>query len=202
MWSLDDYRQDRLEQSTLFRMTEAAGFKLWFLPKFHSELSAIERCWAVVKFYVRRYHEYTLESLRACVLLAVKDFCGADVIRRAYNTTFRFLYLYHVTKATTAEAKAAEAARAPAAKVLRRAMAMPTGAQAARCKLMLCMARYQDVMIKEYCSHRRPARGLEELSEEGIPDSLLWQYRSMSFDDAVAGALCGRQSGRAGEPER
>ena len=71
-------------------MTKAAGFTLWFLPKFHSELSAIERCWAVLKYYVRRYHDYTLESLRACILLAVKDFCGQDVIRRAFNTTFRF----------------------------------------------------------------------------------------------------------------
>ena len=42
-------------------------------PEFHSELSAIERCWAVLKYYVRRYHDYA-ESLRACILLAVKDF--------------------------------------------------------------------------------------------------------------------------------
>lgn len=93
-----------------------------------------------------------------------------------------------MTKATTAEAKAAEAARAPAAKALRRAMAMPIGVQGANCKLMLCLGRYQDVMRKQFCSHRRPARGLEALSEEGIPDSLLWQYRSQSFDAAVADA--------------
>jgi hypothetical protein len=168
-------------------MTKAAGFTLWFLPKFHSELSAIERCWAVLKYYVRRYHDYA-ESLRACILLAVKDFCGQDVIRRAFNTTFRFWYLYHVTKATTAEAKAAEAARAPAAKALRRDIAMSIDVQGANFKLMLRLGRYQDVMRKQFCSHRRPARGLEALSEEGIPDSLLWQYRSQSFDAAVADA--------------
>ena len=87
--SLDDFQEDRLEESTLSRMTKAAGFTFWFLPKFHSELSAIERWWAVLKYYVRRCHDYA-ESLRACILLAVKDFCGEDVIRRAFNTTFRF----------------------------------------------------------------------------------------------------------------
>ena len=71
--SLDDFQEDRLEESTLSRMTKAAGFTFWFLPKFHSELSTIERCWAVLKYYVRRYHDYA-ESLRACILLAVKDF--------------------------------------------------------------------------------------------------------------------------------
>ncbi len=97
-------------------------------------------------------------------------------------------YLYHVTKTTTAEAKAAEAARAPAAKALRRDIAMSIDVQGANCKLMLRLGRYQDVMRKQFCSHRRPARGLEALSEEGIPDSLLWQYRSQSFDAAVADA--------------
>ena len=91
-----------------------------------------------------------------------------------------------MTKTTTAEAKAAEAARAAAAKALRRDMAMSIDVQGANCKLMLCLGRYQDVRRKHFCSHRRPARGLEALSEEGIPDSLLWQYRSQSFDAAVA----------------
>ena len=91
-----------------------------------------------------------------------------------------------MTKTTTAEAKAAEAARAAAAKALRCDLAMSIDVQGANCKLMLCLGRYQDVRRKHFCSHRRPARGLEALSEEGIPDSLLWQYRSQSFDAAVA----------------
>ena len=172
--SLRDFEADKLEQSTLWQMTEAAGFKLFFLPKFHCELSAIERCWAVLKYWVRRFHDYTLESLRACIKLAVKQYCGTDVIRRAYNTTFRFYYMYSVQKATTAEALGQEKARGPAAKALRRARERVDGGGT---HYLQCLVRYQDHMRKHYLSHRRPAKSLEGIAEDAVPDSLLQEYR-------------------------
>ena len=42
---------------------------------------------------------------------------------------------------------------------------------------LLCLSRYQDLMRKPYLSHRHPARSLELLAEDAIPDSLLRSHR-------------------------
>ena len=131
----------------------------------------------MLKYWVRRFHDFTIEGLRACVEIAINDHCGPDVIRQAFNTMFRFLYMYSVQEATTAEALQQEKQRKGAAQHLRGVMSTAQQGDEGATKYLLCLARYQALMKKHYLSHRRPARSLEQLAEDAIPDSLLRSYR-------------------------
>jgi hypothetical protein len=109
------------------------------------------------------------------VEFAINDCCGPYVIRQAYNTMFRFLYMYSVQEATTAEALQQEKRCKGAAQHLRGAMVTAELEDEGAKQYLL--SRYQDLMRKHYLSHRRPARSLELLAEDAIPDSLLRSHR-------------------------
>ncbi len=134
----------------------------------------------MLKYWVRRFHDFTIEGLRACVEVAINDYCGPDAIRQAYNTMFRFLYMYSVQEATTALQQ--EKQRKGAAQRLRGAMATAQQGDEGAKQHLLCLSRYQALMHKHYLSHRRPARSLEQLAENAIPDHCCGRTASTGCD--------------------
>jgi hypothetical protein len=69
--------------------------KVVFLPKFHPELMAIERFFAVLKGDVRKECTGSIKDLRKMIPLAMDSVCG-DVVRRHFAGCRRFEALYRL----------------------------------------------------------------------------------------------------------
>ncbi len=64
----DDFKN---EKSALHTILERRGHTVLFLPKFHCELNGIERIWGHAKRYTRAHCDYTFNSLRKTVPVAL-----------------------------------------------------------------------------------------------------------------------------------
>ena len=62
------FHDDFLNENTIVEhYLKGRGHKVYFLPKFHCELNAIERVWAQAKVYCRTYTNFTLNRLRQII---------------------------------------------------------------------------------------------------------------------------------------
>ena len=69
------------EQTIVQHYLESRGHMVFFLPKFHCELNAIERVWAQAKVYCRAHTNFTLVKLRQIINPAL-DSVTVDLIRK------------------------------------------------------------------------------------------------------------------------
>ena len=69
------------ENNIVEEYLKSRGHQVYFLPKFHCELNAIERVWGQAKVYSRAYTNFTLSRLRQIVNPAL-DSVSVDLIRK------------------------------------------------------------------------------------------------------------------------
>ena len=74
----DDFVQ---EKTIVEHCLERRGHLVYFLPKFHCELNAIERVWGQAKVYCRAHTNFTLVKLRQIIHPAL-DSVTVDLIRK------------------------------------------------------------------------------------------------------------------------
>lgn len=67
--------------------------RVMFYPKFHCELNHIERFWCHGKQYARENCDYTLDSLRRNVPLALAHVKNSTILSN-YNSCMRQMELY------------------------------------------------------------------------------------------------------------
>ena len=78
---LQNHEDFRTEKTIVEHYLQERGHHVYFLPKFHCELNAIERVWAQAKCYTRAYTNFTLPKLRQIIDPAL-DSVGVDLIRK------------------------------------------------------------------------------------------------------------------------
>ena len=61
------------QKTALQEHIENRGHICEFLPKYHPELSAIERCWAIAKKYMRGRCKFSYDDMRKKVIKALTD---------------------------------------------------------------------------------------------------------------------------------
>ena len=78
---LQNHDDFRTEKTVVEHFLEDRGHRVYFLPKFHCELNAIERVWAQAKRYSQAYTNFTLARLRQLIDPAL-DSVTVDMIRK------------------------------------------------------------------------------------------------------------------------
>jgi hypothetical protein len=81
------------QQSLVQEVIETAGHLCIFLPKFHCELNFIEYFWGSVKKWLRKHCDYTFETLKANLPIAMSS-VPVELIRRWEHRTWRFIEAY------------------------------------------------------------------------------------------------------------
>lgn len=76
---LQNHEDFRTEKTIVEHYLQECGHLVFFLPKFHCELNAIEHVWAQVRCYTRAYTNFTLPKLRQIIDPAL-DSVGVDLI--------------------------------------------------------------------------------------------------------------------------
>ena len=66
---------------------------LYYINRYHCELTPIERAWNFAKWYSRRYCEYTIEALRLIVPQALA-MITPEKVRQYFNNCFKICALY------------------------------------------------------------------------------------------------------------
>ena len=69
------------ENTIVEEYLKSRGHQVYFLPKFHCELNAIERVWGQAKVYCRAYTNFTISRLRQIVNPAL-DSVSVDLIQK------------------------------------------------------------------------------------------------------------------------
>jgi predicted transcriptional regulator len=89
-----DLQPDFMETRSLVQeVIEAAGHLCIFLPKFHCELNCIEYFWGAVKQYLRSRCDYTFDTLKANLPLALKS-VDVTLMRKWQHRVKRWMEAY------------------------------------------------------------------------------------------------------------
>lgn len=92
-----DFRDQR---PWLEELCKKAGHSIIFLPKFHPELNWIERYWSNAKAYARKHCDYSFDSLKVTVPIAL-DQVPLAAMRRYARRCFRYMDAYRLHNANS-----------------------------------------------------------------------------------------------------
>ena len=91
----------KVEQSKIeegydgFNNEHQTHYERVFLPKFHPELNPIERCWNVMKRYIRKYNDGTIATLRKNMDKGLSPaILPISLIRKYFRLTWAYLIAY------------------------------------------------------------------------------------------------------------
>jgi hypothetical protein len=89
-----DLQPDFMETKSLVQeVIEDAGHLCIFLPKYHCELNCIEYFWGAVKKYLRTRCDYTFDTLKTNLPLALKS-VEVDLMRKWQHRVIRWMEAY------------------------------------------------------------------------------------------------------------
>ena len=95
VWALSQCDDFANQRNAVEEYITSRGHKCIFLPKFHPEFNFIERFWAFVKWYLRKYCQYTMtglwENLEKVFSEAVIELA---LIRKFARTSWRWMDAY------------------------------------------------------------------------------------------------------------
>ena len=81
------------EKTILERFINGRGHAFLFIPKYHCELNAIERCWSQAKRYTQAYCNYSITGLRRNIPESFNAIL-IENIRNYFRQTRQYMYGY------------------------------------------------------------------------------------------------------------
>ena len=91
---LSFHKDFSVENAIVEEYLKGRGHQVYFLPKFHCELNAIERVWAQAKVYCHAYTHFTISRLRQIVNPAL-DSLSMDLIRKFGRKARDYEHAHH-----------------------------------------------------------------------------------------------------------